>query len=116
MNIDLAKQIVATYEKHGWSLRRLLINSVTESDSAKIAEAFNDSAKVPAEIDALWFARSSSGGREAWELRLVAEQPYALFEAFEADEVEEDREAARREMENKMREYATVRPCRFSPE
>jgi hypothetical protein len=29
-----------------------------------------------------------------------------LFEAFEADEGEEDREDARLEMENKMREYA----------
>ena len=58
------------------------------------------------EIEALWFARPSHGGREAWELRLIAEQPYALFEAFEADESEEDREDARCEMENKMRDYA----------
>ena len=106
MNIDLAKQIVATYEKHGWGLRRVLVISAAESDAAEIAEAFPDPAKVPAEIDALWFARASQGGREAWELRLVVEQPYALFEAFEADESEEEREEARREMEHKMREYA----------
>jgi len=36
---------------------------------------------------------------------LIAEQPFALFEAFEADESEEDREEARREMENRMREH-----------
>jgi len=106
MNIDLAKQIVASYEKHSWNLRRVLVTSARESHSPEIAEAFPDSAKVPAEIEALWFARPSHDGREAWELRLVAEQPYALFEAFEADDPEEDREAARREMENKMREYA----------
>ena len=56
--------------------------------------------------DALWFARPSNAGREAWELRLVGETPYALFETFEADEAEEDREEVRREMEARLREYA----------
>jgi len=36
----------------------------------------------------------------------VAETPYALFETFEADEEEEDREEVRREMEARLREYA----------
>ena len=58
------------------------------------------------DFDALWFARPSHGKRDAWELRLVSQQPYALFESFEADESEEDREAARLEMENRAREYA----------
>jgi hypothetical protein len=109
MNIDLAKQIVATYEKHGWKLRRVLVDSTTQSDEAEITPAFPELAIVSSEIDALWFARPSQGGREAWELRLIAEQSYALFEAFEADESEEDREDARREMENKMREYSGKR-------
>jgi hypothetical protein len=106
MNIDLAQQIVVTYEKHGWNLRRVLVGSAPESGGTEIAQAFPGPMTVAGEIDALWFARPSHGGREAWELRLVAEQPYALFEAFEADESEEDREEARREMEHKMREYA----------
>jgi hypothetical protein len=59
---------------------------------------------IDAEVDALWFARASQAGREAWELRLVAEQPYALFEAFEADESEDEREEARLEMEHVMRD------------
>ena len=106
MNIDLAKEIVATYENHGWNLRRVLVDSATDSGGTEIAQAFPGPMTGPGEIDALWFARPSHGGREAWELRLVAEQPYALFEAFEADESEEDREEARREMEHKMRECA----------
>jgi hypothetical protein len=57
-------------------------------------------------MDAMWFARSSSGGREAWELRLVGDTPYALFELFEADETEEAREEVRREMESKLYEHA----------
>jgi hypothetical protein len=61
-----------------------------------------------ADFDALWFARPSHEKREAWELRLISEQPYALFEAFEADESEEDREDARKEMENRMREHVNA--------
>lgn len=106
MDIGLTKQIVATYEKHGWILRRVLDASATEATSQALAEAFPSAPVTGAEIDALWFARPSHAGREAWELRLIAEQPYALFEAFEADENEEDREEARLEMENKMREHA----------
>jgi hypothetical protein len=106
MNQDLAREIRATYEKHGWRLRRILASSPAPALREEIAKAFPDTPITEAEIDALWFARSSHEGREAWEIRLVAEQPYALFEAFEADESEEDREDARREMENKMREYA----------
>ena len=106
MTIALAKQIVATYEKHGWILRRVLITSLTEATKQGLAEAFPATPVTHGEIDALWFARSSHAGREAWELRLIAEQAYALFEAFEADESEEDREEARRELEHKMREYA----------
>jgi hypothetical protein len=106
MNSNLAKQIVATYEKHGWQLRRILAASPSQDQRQQIADVFKAMPITPAEIDALWFARASHAGQEAWELRLVAEQPYALFEAFETDENEEDREEARREMENKMREYA----------
>lgn len=108
MKIDIAKQIVATYAKHGWKLRRILTSPANDEELHQIAQAFPALPISPAEIEALWFARASHGGREAWELRLVAEQPYALFEAFEADESEEDREDARREMENKMRAYANA--------
>jgi hypothetical protein len=58
------------------------------------------------EVDALWFARASHAGREAWELRLVGETPYALFETFEADEDEEAREDVRREMLARLEDYA----------
>ena len=68
-------------------------------------ELFGDALQQESDFDALWFARDSHGRREAWELRLIAEQPYALFEAFEENEAEEDREEARHELENRMREH-----------
>ena len=108
MTPELFREIIATYQRHGWELRRVLLSSATRSDLDEQAAVLFDKAKlIDSEIDALWFARPSHEGREAWELRLVTEQRYALFEAFEADETEEDREEARIEMEHKMRAYLT---------
>src|SRR6267142_2734469 len=104
-SLELFKEIIATYQRHGWELKRVLIKPATRSDLTELAAGlFNEAGLIEAEIDALWFARPSHAGREAWELRLVAEQPYALLEAFESDEGEEEREEARLEMEHQMRE------------
>ena len=104
---DLIVEIVGTYQKHGWQLRRALLRPETRN-------AFNagfDSSTIhtiqieEALVDGLWFSRASHAEREAWELRLVAENPFALFETFEKDETEEQREEMRREMEARLREY-----------
>ena len=101
---ELISEIIATYQQHGWELRRVLLRP--ETRAALAAELFGQAVITEADFDALWFARSSHAGREAWELRLVAGLRYALFEAFEADESEADREEVRLEMENRMREHA----------
>jgi hypothetical protein len=108
MTPELFREIIAAYQRHGWELRRVLLKPATRSGLGEQAAGLFDEAKlIESEFDGLWFARPSHAGREAWELRLAAEQPYALFEAFEADETEEEREEARIEMENKMREHQT---------
>lgn len=105
MALELFPEIIATYRRHGWELRRVLLRPETRVDLNERAPGlFKDARLIEADFDALWFARSSHAGREAWELRHVAAQPYALFEAFEADEDEELREEARLEMENRMRD------------
>jgi hypothetical protein len=105
---ELSQEIIATYQRHGWNLKRVLLRPATRAELKQQSNSiFGDAPLIDSEVDALWFARPSHAGREAWELRLLAEQSYALFEAFEADETEEDREDARREMENRMRECAT---------
>src|SRR5947209_16396474 len=109
-------EIVTTYRRHGWRLERILLRPETrakETDSAR--EVFGNAAVREATVDALWFARASHAGREAWELRLVAETPYALFETFEAGEGEEDREAVRREMEARLVEYSKARSSEIIP-
>jgi hypothetical protein len=105
---------LATYTRHGWRLTRVLARPETlealRADAGGDADSSYEGAPVTeSDVDAMWFARASQGGREAWELRLVAEPPYALFELFEPDEPEEDREDVRREMEARLREYAAPR-------
>jgi hypothetical protein len=103
--LTLFAEIIDTYRRHGWELRRVLLRPEARTALNESSERlFKDALLVDSDFDALWFSRPSHAGREAWELRQVAAQPYALFEAFEADEDEELREYARREMENRMRD------------
>ena len=106
---DLIKEIVGTYQKHGWQLRRVLLRPETSAElDAELASGSLqlDGAKVEeGSVDGLWFSRRSHQEREAWELRLLAENPFALFETFEKDETEEQREEMRREMEARLRDY-----------
>jgi len=106
---DLIKEIVNTYQQHGWELQRVLLRPETRAElSAQHASdsfSLHDMRLKEAHVDGLWFSRPSHEQREAWELRLLAENPFALFETFEVDETEEQREDVRREMEARLREY-----------
>jgi hypothetical protein len=106
-NADLFGELVATYRKHGWELRSALLQPATLAEIQSLAGALP---VKEAEFDALWFSRPSHQNREAWELRLLAQTQYALFEAFEPDETEEQRDEARREMEARMRDYVATDP------
>lgn len=99
---DLINDILATYQKHGWKLRRALLRPETRAAITEVG-LLSQAQVEDSQIDALWFSRASHGQREAWELRLVSATQYALFENFEADEMEEAREELRREMEARMR-------------
>ena len=99
-------ELVATYRKHGWQLRSVLLQPATLAvlQNTQLLE------KVPvkeASFDALWFSRPSHNNREAWELRLLAQTQYALFEAFEPNETEEERADVKLEMEARLRDYVT---------
>ena len=105
---DLIKEIVNTYRLHGWQLRRLLLRPETRIELTEDLDSCSSSdvRLEEAQVDGLWFSRPSHEQREAWELRLLAENPFALFETFETDETEEQREEVRREMEARLRDYA----------
>jgi hypothetical protein len=104
--LDHFRTTLATYRKYGWQIARVMMRPETlaELRNASGGEEFETLPAREFSVDAMWFVRPADGEREAWELRLVSESPYALFELFEADEAEEDREDVRREMEAKMKE------------
>jgi|SRR4030095_1005945 hypothetical protein len=99
---NLAREIVATYRKHGWQLRRALLRPETRNELAVAGDVLSDASIEESDIDALWFSRPSHKEREAWELRLLAENPYALFQTFDSNVKEDEREAIRKEMEERL--------------
>jgi hypothetical protein len=98
---DLFTELTAIYRKHGWQLRSVLLRPETRAE----LQLPEDLPVKEATFDALWFSRPSHENREAWELRLLAQTQYALFETFEADETEEERDDLKLEMEARLREY-----------
>ena len=105
-NANLFMELVATYRKHGWALRRALLQPATLAElQSQEAQLLNRVEIKESPVDALWFSRPSTHDREAWELRLLAQTQFALFEAFEPDETEMQREEVRLEMEARLREH-----------
>jgi hypothetical protein len=103
---DLFRELLDTYRRHGWELKSVLLTPATmaEIEAGTVAVDIKE-----ATIDALWFSRPSRQNREAWELRLLAEMPYALFETFESDETEDQRAGARKEMEARLLEFVSTK-------
>ena len=106
MSADLFMELLATYRKYGWELRSAVLQPTTRS-VLENAQLLDKVAVREASFDALWFSRPSHNNREAWELRLLSQTQYALFEAFEPDETEEEREDVKLEMEARMRDYVS---------
>ena len=104
-NDDLFTELTATYHKHGWQLRVALLRPETRVELQ--SQLPTDVPVKEAAFDALWFSRPSHNNREAWELRLLAQTQYALFETFEADETEEERQDVKLEMEARLRDYVS---------
>ena len=104
--LEQFRETIDAYRRHGWRIKRVLMCPQTRAEVPASAESelFEGIPVEEESVDALWFSRPSHAGREAWELRHVADTPYALFETFEADEAEEDREDVRREMLARLRE------------
>lgn len=99
---NLFMELLATYRQHAWELRGALLQAETLSE---LGELVKDVPVKESEFDALWFARPSHNNREAWELRLLAQTQYALFETFEPEETGEQREDVKLEMEARLRDY-----------
>lgn len=102
------REILSQYEKHGWKLSRVLLCDETREHLEISLEEIFGNAKISAsEVDAAWFTRPSKNERMAWELRLLSENPFALFETFEKDLDKDSRNRIKKEMETRLLEYAS---------
>ncbi|HET9479447.1 MAG TPA: hypothetical protein VFO72_08885 [Pyrinomonadaceae bacterium] len=103
----LFMEVVAKYRQFGWELRSALLQPATRSElDTQDIELLKSVPVQESTFDALWFSRPSQNNRDAWELRLLSQNPYALFETFEPNETEDEREEFKQEMEARMRDYA----------
>lgn len=99
------QEILSTYKKYGWNLRRVLLSDALRNNLHGETEILFGVAEIRAgEVDAAWFSRVSGSEREAWELRHLSRTPYALIEVFDADDDEEIREQTRAEIEIQLKE------------
>ena len=75
-------EIIATYEKHGWILRRVLLSQATKQALGSSVESLP---VFDADIDAAWFSRPPKSGGTAWEIRYLGDIPFALLENIDED-------------------------------
>lgn len=101
------EQIVAQYEKHGWRLRRVLISGGNSEAGERFEGLLQDVDPQPADLDGLWFSRSSRPGLTAWELRHLSTTPYALVENISDEASDEEREEALKRTEIRMMQALT---------
>ncbi len=101
---DLIREIAATYRKHGWRLRRVLLKKELLEKSGDSFDA--GAPAVFSEVNALLFSRASGKNGEAWELRQISQAPFALFEILGADISEDERNHRLSEMEKRLKERA----------
>jgi len=95
--------ILALYDKHGWTLRRVLFSEDLKTDlSSRLENLFGRVEIIQSELDALWFSRSSRPESEAWEIRHLSETPFALVEVIDRDFDDAERSEALRSAEIKM--------------
>lgn len=101
--IDAAacREIIRTYTKHGWILRRVLLTvSLRKSLGETSGEIFGDAKSYEGDIDAAWFSRQPQAGEIAWEIRHLSKTPFALLEYV--DENTDDFEQKLRAAESRL--------------
>jgi hypothetical protein len=102
--IDLSgiTEILETYKKYGWLLRRVLLTERARGSLGDHLKAtFGGVPIVPSDIDAAWFSRNPQSGSIPWEIRHLSSNPYALVE--HVDEASADFEAILADVEARLR-------------
>ncbi len=101
-------EIIKTYQKYGWILRRVLLTSKSVRKLQRDKDAlFGDAAIVDSVIDAAWFSRPPKSGGVAWEVRYLGDIPFALLE--KVDEEDEQFENILRDVEVRLCETISAK-------
>lgn len=86
---DNIREIIATYAKHGWNLRRVLLSArLSERLGDDKNGLFGEAPVLASDIDAAWFSRPPKPGGVAWEIRYLGEPAFALLEKADEDDAE----------------------------
>ena len=88
--------LVATYEMHGWVLRRV----VASKPQSLLTGRDRDIVVTNGVTDAAWFSRPPQPGSIAWEIRYLGASQYALVEHL--DENSPDFEDKLRQTEQRL--------------
>lgn len=109
-------EILGFYQKFGWRLDSiLLVPPAFAAVDEETRRLLGGAPIIEAEVSAAWFTRPSTNFLEAWELRLLSAQQFAVFETFPADLPLEELDDARSEMEVRLIEYVTGKPRSLPP-
>lgn len=102
IEIDTIQEIIATYQKYGWVLRRILVSGHISPATASALPGLYKVTVAKSDISAAWFSRPPANGSVAWEIRFLGETPFALIESL--DEKSPDFESSLRAAETRLRE------------
>src|SRR5687768_12683987 len=86
IDVGAAAEIISTYQKHGWVLRRVLLTDKEVGRSLAEAIDLGATPVVISSINAAWFSRPPKDGPVAWEIRYLGPTPFALLEVLMENE------------------------------
>ena len=105
ISTDAIIEILSTYKKHGWILRRVLLSPVLKGQIGNEAETLFPGVELSdSDVDAAWFSRQSRRDSVAWELRRLGPLPFALVEVVEADLPAQELENVLSDAEERLRQ------------
>lgn len=95
------KEILETYKKYGWTLRRVLLSDELTLTVGDTRNFFGGVPVITSDLNAAWFSRPPKDGPNAWEIRHLSTDPYSLVEHI--DENSADFEARLSSVESRLR-------------
>jgi hypothetical protein len=103
------KEILETYKKYGWTLEKILLSDElkNELNDAEIKDLFGDTKVLNSKTDGALFSRSSKNNKEAWELRHLYSNPFAIFELIDLENSKDEKQEIIKQMENRLADYAS---------